>query len=113
MTRADLLIEVAAEVERARKLFPDPTLLTMALAEEAGEVTKAVLDMRQGKATRHDLRKEIRQTMAMCIRLAEEGDPAAGLLPVIDCAPAPSGETGTDALDLCWCGHPRGSHPDG
>lgn len=69
---------VQEELVRARAKFPDPDHLTLALAEEAGEVVKAVLDLRFGKpgATREALHAEIIQTIAMCVRLLEEGDPA-------------------------------------
>src|SRR5512147_303719 len=94
MIRDELLAAAVIESERARKLFPQPNHVTLALAEEAGEVVKAALDVRQGKATLHDLRKELTQTIAMCLRLAEEGDPTIGVTPVLDLRAArSSGET--------------------
>lgn len=70
--------EVLAELVRARIKFPEPDLLGMALAEEAGEVMKEMLDLRSGKpgASVAEIHKECIQTMAMCVRLMEEGDPA-------------------------------------
>ncbi|BDU72936.1 nucleoside triphosphate pyrophosphohydrolase family protein [Mesoterricola silvestris] len=69
--------QVLAELARARTKFPGADHSTLALAEEAGEVVKAVLDIRNGKpgATKDALHMEIIQTMAMCVRLMEEGDP--------------------------------------
>jgi hypothetical protein len=74
-----LCIDACHEANRARGLFPKSDHLTLALAEEAGEVTKAVLDHRQGKCGLAGVRKEIVQTMAMCLRLAAEGDPTVDL----------------------------------
>lgn len=74
-----LCLDACHEANRARGLFPHPNHLTLALAEEAGEITKAVLDHRQGKADLASVRKEIVQTMAMCLRLATEGDPTVDL----------------------------------
>ena len=70
------LRQVQAELARARAKFPSPDHLTLALAEESGEVVKAMLDLRAGKGTLQELHAEIIQTMAMCVRLLEEGDPA-------------------------------------
>jgi hypothetical protein len=74
-----LYFDACIEANRARGLFPKPDHLVLALAEEAGEVTKAVLDYRQKKIPLADVRKEIVQTMAMCLRLACEGDPTVAL----------------------------------
>lgn len=97
--------EVDDELARARRKFPRTTLLTTALSEEYGEAIRAVLELRSAikKAERDDypsderfydvaarkamhreniaarraeLRKELVQTMAMCVRLELEGDPA-------------------------------------
>lgn len=74
-----LLTEAAFEAERAKRLFPSPAHLTLALAEEAGEAVKAAMDMRQKSGTREALEKELVQTIAMCIRLYYEGDPSIGI----------------------------------
>lgn len=78
-------LEVAAELRYARKRFPMPDLLVLALAEEAGEVVKAALDMRAAKpgASREALRKECIQTIAMAVRVMEEGDPL--VIPEVPC----------------------------
>jgi NTP pyrophosphatase (non-canonical NTP hydrolase) len=71
-------ILVEAELARARAKFPSPDHLTLALAEESGEVVKAMLDLRYNKpdATWAQVEHECIQTMAMCVRLMEECDPA-------------------------------------
>jgi NTP pyrophosphatase (non-canonical NTP hydrolase) len=65
------------ELGRARAKFPTSAHRTLALMEEAGEVVKAALDLHNRKpgATLEALHTEIIQTMAMCVRLLEEGDP--------------------------------------
>jgi NTP pyrophosphatase (non-canonical NTP hydrolase) len=78
-----LLKRANAEAERARKIFPEPHNLLLALVEEHGEVVKAALDIRQKAGSYVDLDKEIVQCMAMCIRLHEDGDPAVGVEPVV------------------------------
>lgn len=64
-----------AELIAARKKFPSNKQLLHAFNEESGEVTKALLDLQQGKATADDVRKELIQVMSMCTRLLQEGDP--------------------------------------
>ncbi len=61
---------VAIEVGSATRKFPSPEALAMALAEEFGEVAKAVLSESWA-----NVRKEAIQCAAMCVRLALEGDP--------------------------------------
>ncbi len=90
---------VDAELVRAREKFPFPDYLVTALAEEAGEATRASLNvlyaakrfevkqLQDGSESRllearQDLRKELIQTMAMCVRLWEEGDPVHKIRPL-------------------------------
>lgn len=67
--------EIEAELQRAKNIYPDyPTDLFHALAimqEEAGEVTKAVLDYHDLKGTVSEIRTELIQTAAMCVRMLE------------------------------------------
>ena len=82
---ACMFAEVMNEVERAQAKFPSPDYLTTALAEESGEAIRAVMEymfaVKRNKsesdllALRREVRKELVQTMAMCIRLELEGDP--------------------------------------
>ncbi len=78
------LSEVEAELQRARAKFPGADHLLHALAEEAGEVTKETLDLYAGKpdASPEKIRRECIQTIAMCVRLMEEGDPMVRLAPL-------------------------------
>lgn len=76
----DWIRDVADELARARKKFPGTDLLTTAFAEEAGERVKAILDNYNGKAS--DIYTEAIQTIAMVVRLLEEGDPVHRLKPI-------------------------------
>lgn len=99
--------EIDEEIKRARAKFPNPLLLTTALTEEHGEAIRAVLEHHYAvnkrdaayiagnvdaalamsdaiDKTRAEVRKELIQTAAMCIRLALEGDPAHRLSPQSD-----------------------------
>ena len=64
---------IKAELSRAEGLYPDyPTNIFMQLAimhEEAGEVTKATLDYMTGKHGIQELKDELIQTAAMCVRM--------------------------------------------
>jgi hypothetical protein len=72
------VVPVMEELARAREEYPTAEHRTLSLLKEAGQVCKAVMDLHNGKpgATREALGAEIIQTMAMCVRLLEEGDPA-------------------------------------
>lgn len=65
---------VEIEIQRARSKFPKNDKMLAALNEEAGEVTRAMLQHHYGKGTAADVFKECIQTMAMCCRLIQEGD---------------------------------------
>lgn len=63
------LSEVRAELVRARTKFPGDRIMTIALAEEFGELCKAVLDEPAA-----NVRKEAVQTAVMAARVALDGD---------------------------------------
>jgi hypothetical protein len=65
----DFLSKVRAEVIRARQLFPGDRIMTLALAEEFGELVKATLDEPAA-----NVRKEAVQTAAMAARVVLDGD---------------------------------------
>lgn len=65
----EFLSKVRAEVIRARQLFPGDRIMTLALAEEFGELVKAVLD-----ESSENVRKEAIQTAAMAARVVLDGD---------------------------------------
>lgn len=75
--------EVKEELVRARARYPNPNLLTTAMAEESGEAIKAILDHMSHKGCLTQVKHELIQTIAMCVRLLEEGDPIHKLPPSI------------------------------
>lgn len=82
----DTFIEdVEREVRRAMKKFPQPNPTIAALAEEVGELSKAMLHIREGK---HNdwwrVYDEAVQVAAMACRAAIEGDPTFGVVPTAD-----------------------------
>jgi len=70
MNIEDKFIEdVRAELKRAREKFPGDRIMTIALAEEFGELAKAMLD-----EPGHRVWKEAIQTAVMAARVAIDGD---------------------------------------
>lgn len=63
------LDDVRAELIRARAKFPGDRIMTIALAEEFGELAKAVLDEPAA-----NVRKEAVQTAVMAARIVLDGD---------------------------------------
>jgi len=80
------LVEVSAEIERARAKFPGDNLTTIAMFEEAGEVAKAVLS-----ESPEAIRKECVQLACMAARITLDGDTSTtgyraaqhGLAPIV------------------------------
>lgn len=76
--QALIVNEVFLELARARGVFPlwpvDVVQATAVMLEEAGEVLKAANEVCWGQkeGTMADVRKEVIQTMAMCLRLLTE-----------------------------------------
>lgn len=65
----EFLSEVRDELVRARAKFPGDRIMTIALAEEFGELCKAVLD-----ESAANVRKEAVQTAVMAARVVLDGD---------------------------------------
>lgn len=63
------MVDVAAELDRARAKFPGDRIMTIALAEEFGELAKAMLDEPGANVW-----KEAVQTAVMAARVAIDGD---------------------------------------
>lgn len=66
---------IEVELQRAKEIHPNwPDDLYVQLAvmhEEAGEVAKAILDFSFHKGPAEDIKKELIQTAAMCMRMLE------------------------------------------
>jgi hypothetical protein len=83
LSQAEIAIHI--ELEKARAKFPSNRMLLHAFQEEAGEVTRAFLQLYEAtmvevdpvqiKTLCSDIRKELVQAAAMAVRLYEEGDP--------------------------------------
>ena len=72
----EFLNDVSREVARARELFPGNDKQLHAFTEEAGEVTKAMLDQYYGGKGVDDVKiyRECVRAAAMACRVATEGD---------------------------------------
>lgn len=79
-----LLAAARAEAERAMRRYPQPNYVISKVAEEAGEAVKAAIHCAEGRASREDVAGEIRQAIAMLIRLYVEGDQVHGLPPIAE-----------------------------
>lgn len=88
MTEADLddveklFLAARVEADKAMRKFPQPNYVISKIAEEAGEVVKAAIHCAEGRETSENVVAEIRQAMAMLIRLYIEGDQVHGLPPL-------------------------------
>jgi hypothetical protein len=79
---AGLFVDAWAEAEKAMRKFPQPNYVISKVAEEAGEVVKAAIHCAEGRETAANVVAEIKQAMAMLIRLYVEGDQVHGLPPL-------------------------------
>ena len=72
--RKQILNQFLIELQKAEEKYSwdgyDLTRKVLALGEEAGEVLRACNHIIEGKGTLEELKEEIYQTGAMCIRLA-------------------------------------------
>lgn len=80
--------EIESELQRATKKHPNyPTDMFQQLAimqEEAGEVTKAVLDYHNGVDSIEHVKEELIQTAAMCMRMLNNLQPKQGRVKCYD-----------------------------
>lgn len=79
-----LLTDAHIEAVKAMQKFPQPNYVISKVAEEAGEVVKAAIHCAEGRETKENVRGEIKQAMAMLMRLYLEGDQVHGLPPIHD-----------------------------
>jgi hypothetical protein len=78
------LTDAHLEAVEAMRRFPQPNYVISKVAEECGEVVKAAIHCAEGRDTPDHVRAEIRQAMAMLMRLYLEGDQVHGLPPLAD-----------------------------
>jgi hypothetical protein len=77
LTSADgiVLSMIRGELNAARGQFPDSTHMMVALMEEVGELSQAMIDHdRDGSKTAQQVLREAVQVATMAIRVAVEGD---------------------------------------
>jgi len=67
---------VELELSSTRKNWPGNEDMTVVFCEETGELCKAMLDTKQKNGPHEDVFKEAIQSIAMIIRLVQEGDPS-------------------------------------
>lgn len=71
--------KILAEVNRAERQFPDwPVEIAKGLdivLEEAGEVAKANVDYTWGRTDKSNIKEELVQTAAMCVRMLAAMEP--------------------------------------
>jgi NTP pyrophosphatase (non-canonical NTP hydrolase) len=76
---SELFVDAWAEADKAMRKFPQPNYVISKVAEEAGEVVKAAIHFAEGRDTAEHVAAEIKQAIAMLIRLYIEGDQVHGL----------------------------------
>lgn len=79
-----LLNEAVDEAERAMTKYPQPNYVISKVAEECGEVVKAAVHCAEGRETAQNVRGEIKQAIAMLLRLYVEGDQVHGCPPIME-----------------------------
>ncbi|HGY5183053.1 TPA: hypothetical protein ACNV5L_003392 [Citrobacter braakii] len=89
---ASLVIAARLCAEKAMRKFPQPNYVLNKVAEESGEVIKAVIHYTEGREEWENVEGEIIDNLAMLIRLVTEGDQVIGFVPPESCrAVAPKG----------------------
>lgn len=78
----ELLGLAEKEAIKASIKYPQPNYILLKIAEEAGEVVRAGIHVKEGRMDKEELEKEIIQLLAMLMRLVKEGDQVIGLKPL-------------------------------
>lgn len=85
---ASLVIAARIRAEKAMCKFPQPNYVLNKVAEESGEVIKAVIHYTEGREEWSNVEGEIIDNLAMLIRLVSEGDQVIGFTPPASCRAA-------------------------
>jgi phosphoribosyl-ATP pyrophosphohydrolase len=83
-TLQTLLSDAYAEAAKAMQKHPQPNYTITKVAEEAGEVVKAAVHCAEGRESKEEVIGEIKQALAMLMRLYIEGDQVHGLPPLAE-----------------------------
>ena len=88
----DLVAAAYAEATKAIQKFPQPNYVISKIAEEAGEVVKAAIHCAEKRETAENVAGEMKQLIAMLVRLWIEGDQVHRLPPIAATIRAAAGE---------------------
>lgn len=82
---SSLVAAARARADKAMRKFPQPNYVLNKVAEESGEVIKAVIHFTEGREEWANVESEIIDNLAMLIRLVQEGDQVIGFTPPDAC----------------------------
>lgn len=85
---ASLVAAARVRADKAIRKFPQPNYVLSKVAEESGEVIKAVIHYTEGREEWSNVEAEIIDNLAMLIRLVKEGDQVIGFTPPVSCRAA-------------------------
>ena len=85
---AGLVAAARVRADKAMRKFPQPNYVLNKVAEESGEVIKAVIHYTEGREEWANVESEIIDNLAMLIRLVTEGDQVIGFTPPEPCRAA-------------------------
>ncbi len=85
---SSLVSAARLRADKAMRKFPQPNYVLNKVAEESGEVIKAVIHYTEGREEWANVEGEIVDNLAMLIRLVTEGDQVIGFTPPESCRAA-------------------------
>lgn len=85
---SSLVSSARVRADKAIRKFPQPNYVLNKVAEESGEVIKAVIHYTEGREEWANVEGEIVDNLAMLIRLVTEGDQVIGFTPPQSCRAA-------------------------
>lgn len=94
---SSLVAAARLRADKAMRKFPQPNYVLNKVAEESGEVIKAVIHFTEGREEWRNVEGEIIDNLAMLIRLVQEGDQVIGFTPPESCRAAMQAEPVTAA----------------
>lgn len=84
---ASLVAAARVRADKAMRRYPQPNYVLNKVAEESGEVIKAVIHYTEGREQWSNVESEIIDNLAMLLRLVTEGDQVIGFTPPDGCQP--------------------------
>lgn len=110
----ELVKKARSAADKAMRKFPQPNYVLNKVAEESGEVIKAVIHYTEGREEWANVEGEIIDNLAMLIRLVVEGDQVIGFTPPVAChgaiLPAPHDPDPIDVFVAQVCGDLSAGH---